>query len=115
MSDYIQVITTVEQKEDAEKIATALVENRFAACVQVLGPLTSYYQWQGKLETAQEYLCLVKSRKDLFSKLETVVRDIHPYDVPEILATPITDVSRDYLTWLEKELESETPEWGKDI
>jgi len=100
MTEYIQVLTTLEHKTDAEKIAKMLVEKRIAACVQIIGPLTSFFQWQGKLDSAQEYLCLIKSREDLFSELEAAIKSMHPYEVPEILATPITRGGKDYLNWL---------------
>ena len=104
MTEYIQVLTTVEHKADAENIAKNLVEKRLAACVQILGPLTSYFRWQGKLDSAAEYLCLIKSRDDLYSKLETEIINLHPYELPEILAMPITQGSKDYLNWLASEL-----------
>jgi periplasmic divalent cation tolerance protein len=106
MTEYIQVFTTVEHKTDAEKIAKGLVEKRLAACVQILGPLTSYYHWQGKMDSATEYLCLIKSRNDLFASLEAEIISMHPYDVPEILAMPITKGGKDYLSWLAAELEA---------
>ena len=106
MAEYIQVLTTVELKSDAEKIAKNLVEKRLAACVQILGPLTSYFHWQGKLDTASEYLCLIKSRDDLFTELETEIISQHPYEVPEILAVPITKGNENYLNWLASELEA---------
>ena len=106
MTDYIQVLTTVEHKTDAEKIAKSLVEKRLAACVQILGPLTSYYHWQGKLDSANEYLCLIKSRNDLFAGLEAEIISMHPYEVPEILAMPITKGGKEYLNWLAAELEA---------
>ena len=106
MTEYIQVLTTVEFKSDAEKIAKNLVEKRLAACVQILGPLTSYFHWQGKLDTASEYLCLIKSRDDLFTELETEIISQHPYEVPEILAMPITKGTENYLNWLASELEA---------
>ena len=106
MTEYIQVMTTVELKSDAEKIAKILVEKRLAACVQILGPMTSYFQWQGKLDSAVEYLCLIKSREDLFTRLETEIIKQHPYDVPEILAVPITKGTQGYLNWLASELEA---------
>ena len=104
MTEYLQVLTTVEHKADAEKIARILVEKRLAACVQIVGPLTSYFQWQGKVDSAREYLCLIKSREELFAELETEISHLHPYEVPEILAMPITYGSKDYLNWLEAEL-----------
>jgi len=106
MTEFIQVITTVEHKADAEKIAKILVEKRIAACVQIIGPMTSYFQWQEKLDSTQEYLCLIKSREDLFSELEAVINKIHPYEVPEILATAITKGGKGYLSWLVAELEA---------
>jgi len=106
MTEYIQVLTTVEHKADAENIAKSLVEKRLAACVQILGPLTSYFYWQGKLDSAAEYLCLIKSRNDLFAELEAAIKSMHPYEVPEIVATPITKGGKDYLNWLAAELEA---------
>ena len=106
MTDYIQVATTVEHKADAEKIAKLLVEKRLAACVQIVGPLMSYFNWQEKLDTAQEYLCLIKSRNDLFVELEEALLSVHPYEVPEILATPVTEGGKDYLNWLAAELKA---------
>ena len=104
MPEYIQVLTTVEHKADAEKIAKSLVEKRLAACVQIMGPLTSYFHWQGKLDSAAEYLCLIKSRDELFAELEAEITHLHPYEVPEILAMPITHGNKNYLDWLTTEL-----------
>ena len=104
MTEYIQVLTTVENKADAEKIARSLVAGKLAACVQILGPLTSYFHWQGKLDTAEEYLCLIKSRNDLFAELETAIKDLHPYEVPEILAIPVVKGGKEYLDWMAAEL-----------
>ena len=106
MTEYIQVLTTVEHKADAENIAKSLVEKRLAACVQILGPLTSYFHWQGKLDSAAEYLCLIKSRDDLFAELESEIINMHPYDVPEIIVTQVTKGSKDYLNWMASELEA---------
>ena len=105
MTDIIQVVTTTERKEDAERIARRLVEDRLAACVQVLGPISSTYRWQGTIETSQEWQCVAKSRRDLFGRIEETIREVHPYDVPEILAVPIVAGSRSYLAWLEGEVE----------
>jgi periplasmic divalent cation tolerance protein len=74
--------------------------------VQILGPLTSYFHWQGKLDSAAEYLCLIKSRENLYAELEQEIIDQHPYDVPEVLAMPITKGSKDYLNWMTAELEA---------
>lgn len=104
MADYLMVVTTTETQEDAQKIAGALVKNRLAACVQVVGPVTSTYWWQDELETATEWLCFIKSSSRVYNELEATIRQVHPYDTPEIIATPIVAGSRAYLDWLEKEL-----------
>jgi periplasmic divalent cation tolerance protein len=105
MTDYIQVVTTTEHRRDAEAIAQALVESRLAACVQIVGPITSIYRWQGKIETAEEWQCLAKSRRDLFDRIEAAIRRLHPYQVPEIIALPIVAGGMDYLNWLEEAVE----------
>ena len=104
MTNYIQVVTTTERKEDAERIARALVEARLAACVQIVGPITSTYRWKGEIETAEEWQCVAKSREDLFAEIDEAIRELHPYEVPEILALPIVAGSSAYLEWLEGEL-----------
>ena len=104
MRTTIQVITTTETKASAQAIAHALVEKRLAACVQIIGPITSTYRWQGEIETAEEWMCLIKSRRDLYEALEEAIREVHPYDVPEILAVPVVAGSKDYLEWLNGEL-----------
>jgi periplasmic divalent cation tolerance protein len=103
MSDYIQAMTTTGSKADAEQIARALVTKRLAACVQIIGPLTSVYWWQEEVETAEEWLCLIKSKQDHYPQLEATIQQMHPYDTPEIIATPITLGSRDYLRWIDEE------------
>jgi len=102
--EYIQVFTTTEKKEDAEKIAKALVEKRLAGCIQVVGPIISTYWWKDNVETAEEWLCIIKSKKDIFNELEKSIKEIHPYEVPEIIAMPVVAGSDDYLQWLSKEL-----------
>ena len=104
MTDYIQVLTTTERQEDADAIARTLVEARLAACVQVLGPITSTYRWRGQIETGQEWQCWIKSRRDRYDELEQTIRRLHPYEVPEILALEILTGSESYLAWLEDEL-----------
>lgn len=106
MENYIQVITTTAAKADAEKIAVALVEKRLAACVQIVGPVQSIYRWQGKVEGAEEWQCLIKSRQDLFPELERAIKCIHPYEIPEIISLTITAGSNDYRQWLRDELQA---------
>lgn len=104
MNEYIQVSTTVATEEEAGALARMLVEKRLAACVQVIGPLTSHYRWQGKIETTGEYLCLGKSLVALYPEIEAAIKAIHSYEVPELIATPITAGSREYLAWLAAEV-----------
>jgi len=104
MEEYIQVFTTVGKKEDAEKIARALVEKRLAGCVQIIGPIVSTYWWKNNIETAEEWLCFIKSKKNLYNELEKAIKEIHPYETPEIIAVPIISGSKDYLEWLGNEL-----------
>ena len=100
MEGFIQVMTTTEKREDAERIARRLVETRLAGCVQIVGPITSIYRWQGKIETAGEWLCLIKSRSTCYGAIEEAVRSLHPYETPEIIALPVEAGSSDYLAWL---------------
>jgi len=104
METYIEVTTTTEKLEDAQKIARAIVEKRLGACAQLLGPIQSIYWWKGKIETAQEWLCLMKSKKSLYSELEKTIKALHPYETPEIIVKPIIDGSADYLEWLQHEI-----------
>ena len=106
MSKYIQVVTTTDSKEIAEKIAAAVIEQQLAACVQISNCM-SMYRWQGKVERAEEFVCVMKSRMDLYPELERTIRNVHTYDVCEILATEVKTGSNDYLAWLNQELRAE--------
>ena len=107
MSEYIQVVTTTEHERQAIEIARALVDRRLAACVQVVGPITSVYRWQGKIETGREWQCVAKTRRELYAKVEAAIRRLHAYEEPEILATPVTAGSPTYLAWLDRQLGAE--------
>ena len=106
MSGFIQVVTTTARREESERIARELVEARLAACVQIIGPITSTYRWQGAIETGEEWQCWIKTRTGLFARVEAAIRRIHPYEVPEILATAIEAGSASYLAWLEAETDA---------
>jgi periplasmic divalent cation tolerance protein len=99
LMNVLQVITTTGAIEDARRIAGALVERRLAACVQIVGPIESVYRWQEKVETAQEWQCWIKTRGDLYSAVEQLIRELHPYDVPEILSMT-AEGSNAYVEWL---------------
>lgn len=103
MEDYIQVLISIDSEEGARALQRLLVERRVAACVQVIGPISSTYWWQGQIEEAQEWLCLAKTQANHYDTLESLVKDNHPYDVPEILALPILTGNKDYLDWIETE------------
>ena len=104
MEGFIQVTTTTEKREDAERIARSLVETRLAACVQIVGPIESIYRWKDRIETASEWLCLIKSREEVYGAIEQAIQSLHPYETPEIIAVPVAAGSRDYLDWLRCEL-----------
>lgn len=104
MDSFLQVITTTESREEAKLIASELLEERLAACVQILGPIQSTYRWKGKVETAEEWICLIKTREDLYKKLEKTIISLHSYETPEIVALPIVKGSPGYLQWLDDSL-----------
>jgi periplasmic divalent cation tolerance protein len=101
---YIIVLVTTANTQEAEKIAQHLLEARLIACGNIVGPVHSHFHWSGKLEKTEEYLILMKSRRDLFAKLSEAVKALHSYEVPEILALPIVEGSKAYLDWLGKYL-----------
>jgi periplasmic divalent cation tolerance protein len=100
VTDHLQVLTTVGSEEDAERISIALVERRLAACVQTVGPIASRYRWEGEVETAREWQCLAKTEAARYPEVEAAIRDLHPYDEPEIVATAIVAGSAGYLAWV---------------
>ena len=102
--EHIQIFTTTEKRKDAEKIAHILVQKRLAGCVQIIGPISSTYWWKKKIQTAEEWLCLIKSEKSLYKELEKTIKEIHPYETPEITAVPIVTGSKEYLRWLDEEV-----------
>jgi periplasmic divalent cation tolerance protein len=104
MAEHLQVQTTVASEEEAERVAAALVERRLAACVQVVGPIASTYRWQGAIEREQEWICLVKTEASRYPEVEAAIGEIHSYEEPEIIATPIVAGSSGYLDWLSESL-----------
>jgi len=105
MTDKIVVLTTCASAEEAEKIARGLIEKRLAACVNVLAGVRSFYRWKGALEDTPEHLLLIKSKRELFSRLRSALEALHSYEVPEIVVLPIIDGSPAYLHWLDAELQ----------
>jgi len=101
---YVVVLTTTSSKDEAEKIASSLLKERLIACANIIGPVHSFFWWRGKIDTAQEHLILMKTRKDLFGKVSERVKTLHSYQIPEIIATPIIEGSKEYLKWLDESL-----------
>ena len=106
MSEFLQITTTTATRQDAERIAAELVSRRLAGCVQISGPITSIYRWQGKTENSEEWMCTLKTGREQLADIRKLIEEIHPYDVPELIATPIVDGSEKYLAWLKEQLES---------
>jgi periplasmic divalent cation tolerance protein len=100
----LMITTSFESRIDAEKMAATLLENRLVACAQIAGPVSSSYWWQGKIVSTPEYLLVMKSDESRYDELEQRIRELHPYETPEIIATVITHISEGYRQWLESEL-----------
>ena len=104
MPKVLVVQTTTAQKEDAQAIARSLVEQRLAACVKVIGPVESVYRWQGAVESAKEWICQVKTTEATLDQLLKAIRQLHPYDEPEIVALPVVGGSPSYLKWVDEQV-----------
>lgn len=98
------MLTTLESKEDAARLAGVILDARAAACVQIVGPIESHYRWQGEVQTEAEYLCQIKTDAGALDRLMSLIGEHHPYDVPEITATPIVRGSQAYLDWIAAEV-----------
>jgi periplasmic divalent cation tolerance protein len=102
VADCVQVTTTLPDEAAAQRVAAALVTERLAACAQVVGPVSSTYRWRGDIEHATEWYCHLKTTAARVGRLETRIRELHPYEVPEVIAVPIARGNPDYLTWIEE-------------
>lgn len=100
MTDALVALSTVGSAEDARRIARALVERRLAACVSVVPGLTSVYSWKGAVETGDEVLLVIKTRRARFEDLRAALVELHPYDLPELIALPVEAGHAPYLDWL---------------
>jgi len=98
--EFVVVLVTTANAEEGARLGRTLVEERLAACANVIGPMRSIYRWQGALEDAEEYLVLLKARGADVAAVEARVQALHSYDVPEVLALPVTAGSASYLAWL---------------
>jgi periplasmic divalent cation tolerance protein len=102
-AETLLVISSLPDRASAETLAKALVARRAAACVNVLAPCTSVYRWKGAVETAEEHPVFAKTTRDRYELLERVIRELHPYELPEIIAVPLAGGLPAYLQWVETE------------
>ena len=101
--ETILVISTLPDREQAEKLAHALIEQQLAACVNILPTVTSVYRWQGKVETANETIILIKTTMARYPAVEAAIKAQHPYELPEIIAVPVSTGLPAYLDWVKTE------------
>ncbi len=107
MTPAIVVLVTVGSEREAETIATALLEERLAACVNVTSPVRSLYRWEGRIADDREWQMVIKTQARLFEALAVRVRALHSYDLPEIIALPVLAGTTDYVDWIQNETKSE--------
>lgn len=100
---FIQVHTTTSSKEEAQKIAEVVVSRRLAACCWITSPITGIYWWKDKIEQEEAWVCLMKTREDLFEALSQAIREIHSYELPAIVATPMLMANEGYFDWITTE------------
>ncbi len=110
MDTIIQVVTTCDNREIMEQIGKRLVEKRLASCAQISGPIWSIYWWKGKIEETEEWVCTAKSTAELFPKVEVMIRELHPYEIPEIVAVDVENAYPAYAGWVRNE--TSTPDKG---
>lgn len=101
---HVQVLTAAGSRDEADTIAAALLDARLAACVQIVGPMSSRYRWQGAVESAEEWLCLVKTTADRAEEVTAEIARVHSYETPEITVTPIVGGLAAYLAWIDEEV-----------
>ena len=106
MTKYLLVLTTVPDPDVGQIIAEKIIEERLAACVTLSPSAQSLYWWKGKITQDQEHSLFIKTKKEAYAKLEEKIRQLHPYDVPEIIALPVYAGSKDYLNWIDNETQS---------
>lgn len=106
MTDILLVITNLPDAASADTLARQIIAARAAACVNQLAPCTSVYRWEDKIETATEIPLLIKTTKAAYARLEALIRAKHPYELPEIIAVPVTDVLPGYMNWVSSETQT---------
>jgi periplasmic divalent cation tolerance protein len=106
MTNARLVLTTIAQKQDADKLALQLVERRLAACVNIVGPIRSVYRWKQNITNEPEYLLLIKTTAEHAPQLQAAFKELHPYELPECVELAVQGGSEDYLAWLAGEVGS---------
>jgi len=99
--DYIICFTTVPSKKEGTKIANKILEKKLAACINIIGPIQSIYTWEKRIEESTEYLLIIKTTEQKYKELEELIKLLHSYKVPEIIAIPIIDGLKEYLDWID--------------
>ena len=97
---YIQIQTSINDKKEASKIAQQLIQKKAAACVQISGPITSYYEWKNQIETTEEWVCTIKTTQEKYTQVEKIIKENHSYEIPEIIVVPILNGDKEYLEWI---------------
>ena len=105
MEEHVAVLVTAPSKDVGRDVARALLEQKLAACVNVVPSIASFYTWEGELRSDEEVLLVIKTTGAAFDALVAAVRAVHPYDLPEIIALPIVAGSQDYLDWIDEVVE----------
>ncbi|HCJ33767.1 MAG TPA: cytochrome C biogenesis protein CcdA [Ktedonobacter sp.] len=108
MTDFLIILTNTNSKEEAQRIASVLVNQRLASSVNIIGPITSTYRWQDAIVNAEEWLCLIKTHKDRYNEIEQFIQATHSYEVPAIIALPVVAGSQSYLEWILHETKTGT-------
>ena len=103
MSTIIQVVTTIDSREAAEALGRRLVNDRLVACCQVVGPIRSIYRWKGNVEETDEWYCIMKTGASMYQRVEGAIKNLHPYELPEIMALPVDRVLSAYAGWVDEQ------------
>jgi len=106
MEHYLVALVTVPSTDVGTEVAHTLLDRKLAACVNIIPTMTSLYTWEGEVCADEEVLLIIKTTKSAFDELASAVKEIHPYDVPEIIAVPLTAGSKDYLDWIHQVVEA---------
>lgn len=102
MDDHIIMLTTLPDEAAARELARALISAKLAACINIMPRMTSIYSWKGKLEEGQEHLLIIKTRSERYAAIEQAIKAQHPYELPEIIATPISHGLPEYMNWIDE-------------